>query len=141
MITDNLIQSYRTWHKAQPNKVSYTRARNYLSSLMGITNGEAELALAKLQEEKDEIKIINIQGKKGRRIFLKPLPELTEEHIRKCWDGGLLKSTNISNVVDSVHNNTGHSKEEIRNFIETIDGATIDGTRFKWNDKDIPEDY
>lgn len=135
-----LIKSYREWHTAQPQKVSYTQAVNFISSLTGRTKGEAELELAQLHHS-NEIKIISRKNGNGRRIFLKPLTPLSEEVVRESWNAKILSSTSLNKIVSNIHDNTGHEPSEIMSFLKQLDSCEIQGERFKWKDNDLPDDY
>lgn len=132
----NQRQDFRDWAEAQPDHLSYTRVRSFLADYLDVKKSKAELCMAQMQND-DEIKIIALKGKSnsGRRIFLKPLPPLTEENIRSVWDGSTQSYADPSRVARVVHDRTGHSVDDIKGFMEQLSSegaAEINRSGFRW---------
>lgn len=127
------ITDFKMWFRAQPGYTSYTRVKNFLSDFLGTSNSKAEVQMAKLQTE-GEIKIIEKKSSKsgGRRVFLAPLPELTEQDIRNVYNTSSNVEKDATRIALKVHDQTGHSVQDIKMFMENLDNAYIAGGSFSW---------
>lgn len=130
------LEEFRMWMEAQPDYCSYSRVRNFLSGLLDCSNAEAEVEMAQLQQD-DEIKIIARKtGSSGRRVFLKPLPELQEGHIRSVWNSEHA-SKSANKIAAAVHDKTGHDVSDVKEFMSQLDNAKITNDSFRWETEDI----
>lgn len=132
-------EDFKTWFRAQPDYCSYTRVRKFLSGLLDCNNSEAEVEMARLQKE-EEIRIIAKKaGSSGRRVFLEPLPPLTEADIRSVWSSEMANKK-INKIAVTVHDRTGHDVTRIKKFMRNLDNATVTGDKFKWHESDPLDD-
>lgn len=133
---DSDIEDFRTWMNAQPDYCSYSRVRSFLKTLLGVNKAKAEIAMAKLQEE-DEIKIIEKKsGSSGRRVFLEPLEDLTESNIRAVWNGSRHVSKDVNKIALAVHDKTGWDVSDVKDFMQRLDTAELEGDSFRWKGSD-----
>lgn len=131
-MNDDELSDFRTWMDAQPDYCSYSRVRNFLSGLLEVNNSQAEVVMAKLSGE--EIKIISKKaGGSGRRVFLLPLEELTENHIRAVWNGSASVTQDVNMIATSVHDKTGHDVSDIKQFMRSSDECQVNNGTFRWN--------
>ena len=129
------LEDFRMWFKAQPDYCSYTRVRSFLADYLGVNKAQAEVEMAKMQDD-DEIKIISkMSGNSGRRVFLKPLPDLTEDDIRSVWSSEMA-TKDINKIAIAVHDKTGHEASDIKDFMRELDTSTVNGKSFKWDTQD-----
>lgn len=148
-MTDNepnpeAVQAFRLWAQNQPNTITYTESKNFLSNLLNTNSAQAELELAKMQEA-DEIKIVGLHKSQGKRIFLEPLPDLQVDHIRSVWDGTPHSTQTTDTICSQVHDRTGHDKEKVRAYLNQLhrqDFAEVTDDMFRWKEQgDVPDDY
>lgn len=132
-MNDEELEEFRMWADAQPGFLNYERCRDFLANYYDINTSKAEIKLAQLSKN-GHIKLI--QTKKTRnpevRVFMKPLNPLREEDIKSAWDGSSDVSIPIDSIVKGVHDRTGHSLEDIIQFIKDLDSAKISGDSFWW---------
>lgn len=127
----------RTWLGIQPGFTTYDEVVEFLKDLYGTTRAEAELKLAEYVNS-DEVKLIQTKRTKRpqKRVFLRPLETLTEEHIRAIWDGSPHSEMELEAIVKGVHDRTGHDVERVKQFISDLDSAKIvGGDTFQWRQR------
>jgi len=138
-MNESQIQDFKMWLDGQPDYSSYTRVRTFLAELLDCSNADAEIEMMKLQE-KHELKIISKKtGKSGRRVFKRPLEDLTESHIRAVWDGSASVTKDANQIATAVHDMTGHPVPEIKSYMNTLDNAKLIDGSFQWLD-DLHDD-
>ena len=135
-MNEDQIEQLKLWINEKPGYITYKEAVEFLKDYLDSSKSEAEIQLAKLQRD-DEIVMVKTSRTKHKetRIFPKPLPDLTESHIRSTWDGssGVEQSADI--IVESVHDKTGHPKEAIAAYLEHLSQegkCDITGGVFRW---------
>lgn len=131
-MNDDEIEDFKKWFDMQPSQVTYTECRAFLSSYLGVTNGEAEVEMADLSEQ-GEIKVIQTYKASGtpRRVFMRPLDQLSESHIKEVFSGEIIEK-DIEDVAKAVHDRTAHDVPDIVEFIGSLDGTITSGSAFSW---------
>lgn len=133
---DTKLEDFYTWFNAQPDYCSYTRVRNFLSGHLDCSKSQAEVEMAKLAE-RDRIKIIAKKtGNGGRRVFKAPLPPLSEADIRSVWNGSSHVSKDLNKIAANVHDRTGHSMSDIRDYCRNLHSANVTDDSFRWEPQD-----
>lgn len=132
-MNDSKKEDFKMWMRAQPDYCSYTRVRSFLTDLLSVNKAKAEVEMAQMQKYGD-IKIIERKsGSSGRRVFLEPLEELDESHIRAVWNGSEHVSKDINKIALAVHDMTGHEVSDIKEFMAELETAVVkDGDSFRW---------
>lgn len=133
-MNEDQIDEFKLWANAQPDYISYKQARSFMADYLGVNDAKAEIALAKLQQE-EEIKIVKNYKDSGKRIFIRPLEDVTEETIRSVWDGSPNAEHSAETIARSVHDQTGYDVEQIHEFLKKLDEegkAHYSGEHFRW---------
>lgn len=135
-MNDEQLEDFRLWFETQPDYISYSQCRSFLSTYLGLNSSETEIEMAKLAS-KGEISIIKTYKtrNKGKRVFLQPLVSLSEEHIRQVWDASPHVGQNVNDLIKAVHDRTGHELNFIETFVRSLHDegkAQIEGDQFRW---------
>lgn len=128
------LEDFRLWASQNPGHTDYDKAKNFLSDLLKISHAKAEVQLAKWKRD-EEIEIIKTYktSRRQRRVFLKPLDDLSESDIREAWGGSSSVEVKLDDLCRNVHDRTGYTTEEVREFIKELDSGVITGEHFRWS--------